>query len=66
MGVSKANVAVKGTWSGVYNDHTVPYDGSSWAEYGKYIVPAHYAFFVKAKNATATAGCQRKAKVMVR
>lgn len=25
MGNSKANVAVKGTWSGVYNDHTVPY-----------------------------------------
>ena len=25
MGESKANVAVKGSWSGAYNDHTVPY-----------------------------------------
>ncbi len=31
MGVSKANVAVKGTWSGVYNDHTEPYDGSGFS-----------------------------------
>ena len=26
MGDSKANVAMKGTWSNVFNDHTVSYD----------------------------------------
>lgn len=31
MGNSKANVAVKGTWSGVYNDHTVPFSGSGFS-----------------------------------
>ncbi len=31
MGDSKANVAVKGTWSGVYNDHTVPYSSSGFS-----------------------------------
>ncbi len=31
MGNSKANVAVRGTWSGVYNDHTVPFSGSGFS-----------------------------------
>ena len=30
MGPSKANVAIRGTWSGVYNDHTVPYSGGGF------------------------------------
>lgn len=30
MGDSKANVAIWGTWSGVYNDHTVPYSGGGF------------------------------------
>lgn len=31
MDASKANVAVKGTWSGVYNDHTVPYSDGGFS-----------------------------------
>ena len=27
MGNSKVNVAIRGMWSGAFNDHTVPYDG---------------------------------------
>ncbi len=31
MGKSKVNVAIRGGWSGVYNDHTVPYDGGGFS-----------------------------------
>ena len=31
MGKSKANVAVKGSWSGVYNDHSVPFDSGGFS-----------------------------------
>ena len=31
MGKSKVNVAIRGTWSGAYNDHTVPYDGGGFS-----------------------------------
>lgn len=31
MGNSKVNVAIRGTWSGAYNDHTVPYDGGGFS-----------------------------------
>ena len=30
MGPSKANVAIRGTWSGVYNDHSVPYSAGGF------------------------------------
>ena len=31
MGPSKVNVAIRGSWSGAYNDHTVPYDGGGFS-----------------------------------
>ena len=31
MGDSKVNVAIRGSWSGAYNDHTVPYDGGGFS-----------------------------------
>ena len=31
MGDSKVNVAIRGGWSGAYNDHTVPYDGGGFS-----------------------------------
>ncbi|MBO4810533.1 MAG: hypothetical protein J5552_03085 [Prevotella sp.] len=31
MGDSKVNVAIRGAWSGAYNDHTVPYDGGGFS-----------------------------------
>ncbi len=31
FGLSKVNVAVRGSWSGAHNDHTVPYDNSGFS-----------------------------------
>ena len=31
FGVSKINVAVRGSWSGAHNDHTVPYDNGGFS-----------------------------------